>query len=779
MTRNKIQAAITFAFLLFTFTISAFAQLQTYIGPVQTTSRQSETVASRTWEVQKYDIAATLPQAETDRFLNVKAVLNLKNVSSGAASSLTLRISDKAEISSVKINGTAADFRKSEEKVSASLSLQRANFILPSTQTGQTVSVEVNYKLKVEENSGLSALSPAGSQFLPLSYWYPTPNSWYFARGADFAPFNLQVNTASVETVITSGTKNAGSFEQKLNGQPFFVTGNWETVETPEQADKKKKTYDFVYLPKGAGNVEKQRAVEVLNLADEAKDFTGKMFGAAQDGAGLRIVSVKRGAGFAGGGTLLLDESVFRTQKIDSQTAMTIAESIAKIWIGNAVRVDGDGYGAITEGLARYIATQFIEQKYGKDIADVERLRQRSAYSAVAKRDSPLNIVSPLDDYHYSVVANKGAMIWRLLAKKVGQEEFLNVLRANMKDGNLNLSEMRSSFSTQKDFLDYALGQVTDTNLLIGLPQTNGADTKIALRNTGTIDATVNILATTANGEKLTTQTTIAAKSFGEVNFKTPNKIVRVEIDNDKFYPQLDYSDDVAPREFAESDPLLALKRAFDKQDFASAEKNAQAILKTMPRFDDARIFLARSMLAQGRNADAEKEFRAILDEKLPTSRSLAWANVGLGEINLKAGQKAQAAGFFEEAIKADAEYGATLAARQGRNNANANASIDETIKSFFAQFDKAAISGRKSDIDAMILTGEMPKFSGGIGGQAMQWETRVVQVDKYDANSALVEASLNIKLLNKNEESGIAIFRLSKVGNNWKLSGVEMFEVR
>lgn len=740
---------------------------------------QSETVASRTWEVQKYDITATLPQAETDRYLTVKAVLNLKNVSTGAASSLTLRISDKAEISAVKVNGNAADFRKSEEKVTASLSLQRANFILPSIQTGQTVSVEVNYKLKTDENSGLNAISPAGSQFLPLSFWYPTPNSWYFARGADFAPFNLTVvysNSAGVKAIssgeggdINSSGQTMQAYSQKLNGQPFFVTGNW---------DAKISGGVGVYLPKGAGAIEQQRAGELAALASEAKSFAANLLGAAPD-VPLQIISVKRGAGFSSGGTILLDQSIFRRQKIDSQTAMTVAESIAKIWIGNLVRVDGDGYGAILEGLSRYIATQFIEQKYGKEIADVERLRQRSAYSAVVKRDSPLNIVSPLDDYHYSVVANKGAMIWRLLAKKVGQDEFTNILRTSMKDGNLNLNELRAAFSTQNDFLNYAFGQVTDTNLLVGLPQQNGAETKIALRNNGTIDVTVNILATTASGEKLTAQVTIPAKSFGEVNFKTANKIVRTEIDSDKFYPQIDYSDDVAPREFTESDPLLALKRAFDKQDFPSAEKTAATILKTMPRFDDARIFLARSLLAQGKAAEAEKEFRAVLDEKLPTSRSLAWANVGLGEINLKAGQKTQAAVFFDEAIKADAEYGATLAARQGRNNANAGAAIDESIKGFFAQFDKAAISGRKAELDALIITGEMPRFTAGISGQAQQWETKVLQVDKYDANSALVEVTLDIKLLNKNEESGIAIFRLAKVGNSWKLSAVEMFEVR
>lgn len=742
--------------LLFTFVITIFAQ--------------TENVPSKTWEVQKYDIIATLPQAETDRYLTVKAVLNLKNVSSGAASRLTLRISDKAEISGVKVGGAAGDFSKSEEKISNSLSLQRASIIVPSIQPNQSVSVEVDYKLKVDENNGLNALSPSGAQFLPLSFWYPTPNSWYFARGADFAPFSMAV-VGTPNEFITSGDKRSKDsvFEQKLNGQPFFITGNWDNVSANGVA---------VYLPKGAGAEEQKRANELANLASEAKIFAANLLGTTLD-TPLRIVSVKRGAGFAGGGTILVDESTFRRQKIDSQTVMTIAESIAKMWLGGSIQADGDGFGVVREGLPRFIATQFLEQKYGKEIADVERLRQRTAYSAVAKRDSPLNIVSPLDDYYYSVVANKGAMVWRLLSKKIGQDEFSNVLRANIKDGNLSLNELRSAFSAQKDFLDYAFGQITDMNLLIGLPQTDGAQSKIALRNTGSIDATVNILALTANGEKLTAQSTIPAKSFGEVIFKTANKIVRVEIDSDKFYPQTDYSDDVAPREFNESDMLLAIKRAFDKQNFPEAEKNALAALKAMPRFDDARIYLARSYLAEGKTGEAEKEFRAVLDEKLPTARSLAWANLGLGEISAKAGQKTQAAGFFEEAIKADAEYGATLAARQGRNNAASAVVSDETIKGFFAQFDKAAISGRKADLDAMILSGEIPRFSGGIAGQAQEWTTKILQVDKYDANNVLVEASLNIRLLNKPAESGIAIFRLAKIGNGWKVSGIEMFEVR
>jgi Tfp pilus assembly protein PilF len=747
-------SAIFFAFLLFTFAFTAFAQ--------------TDNRASKTWEVQKYDLTATLPAAETDRFLNARAALTLRNASASAASSLTLRINPAAEVTAVKVNGATADFSKGEEKVGSG-TLQRIILRGVSAPPNGNLAVEVTYKLKVDENTGLSALSPVGSQFLPLSFWYPTPNSWFFARGADFAPVRLQVTSANSLAVVASGVESGGAFEQKLNSQPFFVTGNWDTVNAGGVS---------VLIPKNAGAEEQKRANELAALTADAKTFITNLLGAAPE-TPLRIVAVRRGSGFSSGGTILIDENVFRRQKIDSLTVMTIAEAIAKTWLSGAVKIDGDGNGVIREGLPRFIAAQFLESKFGKEIADIERLRQRTAYAAVVKRDSPLNTVSPLDDYYYTTNANKGAMIWRLLSKKIGQDEFFNIVKANIKDGAVDLVKMRAAFSQQKDFLDYAFDQITDMDLIIGLPQVVGGDTRMALRNSGSVDAVVDIVATTANGEKLRASTTIAKQSFGEVSFKTTSKIVRVEVDGDKLFPQLDYSNDVKPVEIDESDLLLFTKKPFDKQDFATAEKNARLVLRDNPRFDDVRVLLARALLAQGRTADAEKEFRAVLDEKLPTARSLAWANVGLGEVALKSNQTAQAVQYFNEAIRSDAEYGATLAARQGKTRANAPLNNDEGIKAFFAQFDKAAISGRKADLEALVLTGEIPRFAGGISGQAQSWTTRIIQIEKPDANHAVVETNLNIKMLSKEPENGTAVYRLTLVGNNWKLSGVDIFEVR
>lgn len=719
-----------------------------------------------TWQVQKYDITATLPASEADRNLTAKAVLTLKNISSGGANSLTLRISKDATISAVTVNGATVDFSKREEKVTEAESLQKISVRVPSVASGGNLTAAIDYKLNVKENSGLNALSPGGSQFLPLSFWYPTPTSWYFSRSGDSAPFSMKVNSANGLTVLSSGAESASAFDQKLADQPFFIAGNWDKIDSSGVS---------VYMPKGAGAEEQKRAAELSALATEAKNFTANLLGTGD--FPIRIVSVRRSSGFSSGGTIFVDDGAFRRSKIDSQTAMNIAESVAKVWLGNINSVNGDGFGVLRNGLSRYIATQFLEQKYGREIADVERVRQRTAYSSVIKRDAPLMIVSPVDEFFFVSTANKGAMIWRILSKRIGQKEFFETIVRNAQDKNLNLTEVRAAFSEHKEFLDYELTQVTDMNLLVGLPQTSGGETKVVLRNTGSVEVNINVVATTANNEKIPTTVVLKPKSFGEVSFKNPNKIVRVEIDSEKLYPQTDYTDDVAPREFADSDVVLAVKREFDRQNFPLAEKNARAALRDFPNYDDVRVLLGRALLAQNKNSEAEKEFKSVLDEKLPTARSLAWANVGLGEVALKSSQTAAANKFFEETIKADAEYGATLLARQKRSGAAS--SIDESIKGFFAQFDKAAASNRKAELETLIAPGEVARFAAGIAGQTEQWTTQISNVDKLDANNVLVEAKLNIKLLNRQPESGLAVYRLNRSGSGWKISNVEMFEVK
>ncbi len=732
------------------------------------------------WQVTKYDISANLSQ--TDRSLTSTAVLSLKNVGKGVGTSLTLRISKNATVSMVKINGNEAVSTKAEDRL-PQFQLIRLRF--PNVAANSEVSVSVDYKIAVTENSGVNSISPLGSQFVPilstnvdtapLTLWYPTVSSPFNPKGADFAPFKLSVSGASSgETVVSSGKATGNSFEQSLNSQPLFIVGDFEKVEGANTT---------AYLPKGFGADEKKRAEELLELANAAKMFASSSLRVSFD-TPIRIVAVRKGAGFSDSGTILLDYAAFRRQKIDAATAMSVSESIVRTFLGNVIPVRGEANGVIREGLSRYIATQFIEKQFGKEAAENERLRQRLAYATVAKRDLPLGLTTLLDDTFFGSVPNKSAIIWRLVAKTIGENELFAALRSpTVVQNGLTLANLRAALSQNvevKEILNYGFDQVTDADLLVGLPQVGTNETKAALRNLGSLNANVNVVATTDKGEKLSINTVIPARDFGTALFKTPAKIVRIEVDPEKFYPQLDYSNDIAPHETAESDASAEIAKKFVRQEFTRAEEVARKYLQFLPRNDEVRTWLGRLLLAQDKLNEAENEFKTVIGEKLPTAKSLAWANQGLGEIALKRNQNAVALKSFVESVKADGEYASTLSGHKQILKIEPSQPIDKSIEVFFMQLDKAILTTRKTEVENFVIPGESSKFANGVVvGQPEQWQTKALRVEQVGANYVNVDVSLNLKRLGKEPESGTAVYVLGKAGNSWKVVAVEFLEVR
>src|SRR5439155_23378890 len=103
-----------------------------------------------------------------------------------------------------------------------------------------------------------------------------------------------------------------------------------------------------------------------------------------------------------------------------------------RLWIGADTPVRGEGPGVVREGLSRFLATLFIEKESGAEAAEAERARQRLAYSSIVKRDGPLSRTTALDSTYFNSVANKGAMIWRLIDHVVGRDAFVATLRASL-----------------------------------------------------------------------------------------------------------------------------------------------------------------------------------------------------------------------------------------------------------------------------------------------------------------------------------------------------------
>jgi hypothetical protein len=748
--------------------------------------------ARAAWQLTNFDVTANLQPAE--RTLSTVAILNAVNVGRGAGASFTFRITAKASVKSVTVGGAAANFRSVPEsfgnsQIDASVKrdLQRVTVTLPaSVASGGSLVITINYNLPVDSNTGLAAISPVESQFLPLSFWYPLPNTLFTVRGADTAPFRLVVNSGNV---ISSGTEKSSSasstvYEQSLFGQPFFVLGDWEKVEG--SGDGKNIT---ALVPRGATAEEKKRAEALINLTATARAHYASLLGPGPD-VPIRLVMVRRGAGFSDSGTILLEAGVLRRSKVDSATALLLAEAISRLWIGGQTPVRGEGGGLLREALPRFFATQFLEKQFGRDAAKSEMLRERLAYSTVAKRDGPLARVTPLDGTYYSSVPNKGAMVWRLVENSLGRDAFLSIVREQLQAGKgtsgINLAALRTALATRggervKTLLEQQLDQITDLDLMIGLPQQRGAESFAALRNLGSTDALTTVRATTASGEQLSVDVVVPAKNFGEAVFKTPAKLVRLEIDPDKLYPQLDYSNDSTPRERDVQEGLGEATRQFGTQDYIKAETIAREILRAIPNFQEARIILARALLAQNRLDEAEKLFRAALDEPLPTAAALAWGNIGLGEIALRKGQAAEAAKRFNDAVRADAEYGSSLAARAGRIKAETAANslqVDGAARTFIGQLDQAILSGKKTELDSRVVSGELVRFVNGVvGTQPELWQTRVLRTEQLDANLVAADVSLETKELGV-QRSGTAVLLLARVGGAFKLLGIELFEV-
>jgi tetratricopeptide (TPR) repeat protein len=735
------------------------------------------------WQVVRYDVTVNAAAA-AERTLTARVRIEARNVGAGAGRTFTARISPAAVVEGAFVGETPA---RSSKYAESRTQLQLARINLPAAVApGGTVSVAYDIRLPLADNSGLASASHEGLQFLPLSFWYPTPNSAVSQRGPDYAPFRLTVGGLGAgETLVSSGrASGANGFEQTLHAQPFFLTGRWETVEGAGEA-----AGVSALVRAGASAEERRQAEALINLAGAARAFYATMLGPAPQ-TPVRLVGVRRGAGFDMAGAVLLDHAAFRRPKVDSVTALHIADAVARLWIGAAVPVTGDGAGAVREGLTRFLATLFVEKQFGKPAADAERMRMALLYAPVARRDAPLAQLSPAYETYFNSVANKGALVWRLVMNATGREAFAGALRAQFTPAEgkaATLANLRARLGEaggeRVSLLASALfDQPTDTDLLVGLPQSKAGGWASNLRNTGSFDVEVTVQGTTETGERVQTTARIPAKDFGEAQFKTTAKLVRVEVDPDKLYPQLDYANDVVP---AAPGPEEAVEQAriLVTQQPARAEQLAREALARFPGRGEARVVLARALVEQQKLDEAEREFRAALDAPLPTPAALAWSHIGLGEIALRRNRAAEAARLFDIAVKTDAEYASTLAARAARLRAEAAAAAapapDEQIKAAAQRLDAAIITGRKNEIDALIVAGELTRFSKGLIGQVPEvWQTRVLRTEELEPGRVAADVSLAVRTLGR-DQSGTAVLVFSRTPAGWKLSDIQFFEVK
>jgi hypothetical protein len=188
---------------------------------------------------------------------------------------------------------------------------------------------------------------------------------------------------------------------------------------------------------------------------------------------------------------------------------------------------------------------------------------------------------------------------------------------------------------------------------------------------------------------------------------------------------------------------------------------------------------LGRALLGENKLDEAEKTFRASLDEPLPFAATLAWANIGLGEISMKRNQPAEAAKRFNDAVFASRDYPSSLAARSARIRAEQAANnlppVDESVRTFVTQFSQAVVGGKKADLESRVVPGELVRFiNASIGTDT--WTTTVVRTEQLNADLIAADVSITAKKLGK-EGTGTAVFMLSRTPAGLRLLGIELFE--
>jgi hypothetical protein len=166
---KKLAAFILFSIALVVAPSAARAQQPAEAGPA--------------WQVTAFDVSVNAAGAGgAERAISARATIVARNVGGAPGRTLTLRISPSAKVEAASVGGQSVRFTSGRD---ARAQLQTAQLTLPApVPVGATLTAALDYRLPVAENTGLAAVSPLGLQFLPLSHWYPTPNTPVAPRGS-------------------------------------------------------------------------------------------------------------------------------------------------------------------------------------------------------------------------------------------------------------------------------------------------------------------------------------------------------------------------------------------------------------------------------------------------------------------------------------------------------------------------------------------------------------------------------------------------------------------
>ena len=780
--------------------------------------------AAQEVEVDRYNINARIDTAANA--VDVRAALSISNLAQSAKPRIFLGLTKLAKVSAATVNGSSARFEAVEDRRVTTLN---QIIITPTSpvEGGAKATIELSYRIEAVESTPAIHIYPGEVLLAPAAVWAPMPSNSYVLYGPTTAPFTLTVNATSPVgsfRALSSGTvKSDGqnsTFEQSLNSLPLVVAGSFDQPVITDRGGVKVEIYTQPGIVAVTSDTKPAdpRAI-VARLGDEAGrviDFLTRTLGPPPTGATFRIISSARSGNLAQPGVLVLNEQVFRRDTLSSGVIEVLADAVARIWVDGRVKVRGQlartaqvnrtaskarSAAFLSDSLPRYLAALYFENRFGKDAAQDLFASMRWSYAPVAQsgRDAELGLQTLLLSNYSAAVFSKGPLVYRMLAETAGRDKFIAAIRSLVSGDQTRIittEDLRAALTkgapeVEKVFQQW-VDSIVEPDIIIGsaLPSNKLGVQVVNLRNLGTGDVTVNVLAVTASGKQVSTTVVVPSENLTAAEIATAEKIVSVEVDPEKFIIQSNYDNDARDgnsktTRTAAQTLLNSSIGAFNKTQYAEAETMLRQAVRSEPRNAVLHAWLARTLAAQKKMDEAAGEANSAIKIEPPTGPALAWARVTLGQVSMARSQAAEAVRHFRAAVVEADDAVAQLAAHEGLLQAEratgAAPQIDESVRAFISQLDAAIKQPASDKLFSMVVKANLKRFVQGLTvSPPASWATEILHVDVVDANRVALDVGLKVKTEGK-DQVGTAVFVLTRAGNTWLLEEVphQLFNVK
>lgn len=781
--------------------------------------------AAQDIEVDRYNLNARIDTAASA--VDVRASLALSNLAQSPKPKLYLRLTKLAKVSAVTVNGGSATFETAADRRVPTLN-QLIITPASSIAAGAKATVEVTYRFEAPESTPMIHIYPGEVLLAPASMWVPMPSTMFTMYGPTTAPVSLTVSATSAigtfRALASGAMKNDGqnsTFEQPLNSLPLVVAGSFDSPVVDERGGVKVEIFvqpGIVAVPaEGKAADAKQLIARLSEEAGRIIEFLTRTLGAPPPGSTFRIVSSVRAGNLAQPGIVVLNEQVFRRETLSSGVIEVLADAIARMWIDGRVRIRGQeprsaqetrvavkarSAAFLSDSLPRYLAALYFEERFSKDASRDLFNSMRWSYTPVAQsgRDAELGLQTLLLPNYSAAVFSKGPLVYRLLAETAGRDKLIAAVRSLTSGGQtkvVTIDDLRSALTkgatpeVEKVFQQW-IDTIIEPDIIVGspLPGSKPGFQNINLRNLGTGDVSVNVVAVTASGKQASTTIVVPSESLTTAEIQTSEKIVSVEVDPEKLIIQSNYDNDAREGDSkttrtSSQTQLNSSIGSFNKGQYAEAEALLKQAVRSEPRNAVLHAWLARTLAAQKKMDEAASEANAAIKIDPPVGPALAWARVALGQVAMSRNQAADAVRHFRAAVVEAEDTVAQLAAHEGLIQAERAAGVatpaDESVRAFITQLDAAIRQPESDKLFALVVRANLKRFVQGLTvSRPAAWSTEILQIDRVDANRVALDVGLKVKTEGR-DQSGTAVFVLMRSGNTWVLEEVphQLFNVK